>query len=41
MATANLGFEEKLWQMADKLRGSWIRVNIKMLYLDYCFKICI
>ena len=37
MATANLGFEEKLWQMADKLRDQWIRVNIKMLYLDYCF----
>lgn len=22
VATANLGFEEKLWKMADKLRGS-------------------
>ena len=37
MATANLGFEEKLWQMADKLRGSMDSSEYKMLYLDYCF----
>lgn len=40
MATANLGFEEKLWQMADKLRGSmdsgeYKNVVLGLLFLKY------
>jgi len=27
---ANLGFEEKLWQAADKLRITWTLPNISM-----------
>lgn len=40
MATANLGFEEKLWQMADRLRGSmdsgeYKNVVLGLLFLKY------
>lgn len=40
MATANLGFEEKLWSMADKLRGSmdsgeYKNVVLGLLFLKY------
>lgn len=40
MATVNLGFEEKLWQMADKLRGSmdsgeYKNVVLGLLFLKY------
>ncbi|CAH8718682.1 type I restriction-modification system subunit M [Paenibacillus thiaminolyticus] len=40
MATANLGFEEKLWGMADKLRGSmdaaeYKHVALGLLFLKY------
>lgn len=40
MATANIGFEEKLWQMADKLRGSmdsseYKHVVLGLLFLKY------
>lgn len=40
MATANLGFEEKLWKMADKLRGSmdsgeYKNVVLGLLFLKY------
>lgn len=40
VATANLGFEEKLWQMADKLRGSmdsgeYKNVVLGLLFLKY------
>lgn len=40
MATANLGFEEKLWSMADKLRGSmdaaeYKHVALGLLFLKY------
>ncbi len=40
MATANLGFEEKLWAMADKLRGSmdaseYKHVVLGLLFLKY------
>lgn len=40
MATANIGFEEKLWQMADKLRGSmdaseYKNVVLGLLFLKY------
>ena len=40
MATANLGFEEKLWKMADKLRGSmdsgeYKNVILGLLFLKY------
>lgn len=32
MATANIGFEEHLWGMADKLRGSMDSGEYKMSY---------
>lgn len=40
MATANIGFEEKLWSMADKLRGSmdsgeYKNVVLGLLFLKY------
>lgn len=40
MATANIGFEEKLWSMADKLRGSmdsseYKHVVLGLLFLKY------
>lgn len=40
MATANLGFEENLWKMADKLRGSmdsgeYKNVVLGLLFLKY------
>ncbi|WP_019638851.1 type I restriction-modification system subunit M [Paenibacillus fonticola] len=40
MATANIGFEEKLWAMADKLRGSmdaaeYKHVALGLLFLKY------
>lgn len=40
MATANVGFEEKLWEMADKLRGSmdasdYKHVALGLLFLKY------
>ncbi|OME46854.1 N-6 DNA methylase [Paenibacillus odorifer] len=40
MATANIGFEEKLWGMADKLRGSmdsaeYKHVALGLLFLKY------
>ncbi|MCM3028092.1 type I restriction-modification system subunit M [Bacillus safensis] len=40
MVTANLGFEEKLWKMADKLRGSmdsgeYKNVVLGLLFLKY------
>ena len=40
MATANIGFEEKLWSMADKLRGSmdaaeYKHVALGLLFLKY------
>lgn len=37
MATANLGFEEKLWKMADKLRGSMDSGEYKNVVLGYYF----
>ena len=40
MATANIGFEEQLWSMADKLRGSmdsgeYKNVVLGLLFLKY------
>src|SRR5688572_28584187 len=40
MTTANIGFEEKLWSMADKLRGSmdageYKNVVLGLLFLKY------
>lgn len=32
MATANLGFEQKLWEMADQLRGSMDSGEYKNAY---------
>jgi type I restriction enzyme M protein len=37
MATANIGFEEKLWQMADKLRGSMDAAEYKHVVLGLLF----
>lgn len=37
MATANLGFEEKLWSMADKLRGSMDAAEYKHVVLGLLF----
>jgi len=31
--TDNLGFEEKLWKMADKLRNNMMLLSINMLFL--------
>lgn len=37
MATANIGFEEKLWLMADKLRGSMDAAEYKHVVLGLLF----
>ena len=37
MATANIGFEEKLWSMADKLRGSMDAAEYKHVVLGLLF----
>src|SRR5690606_9151657 len=37
MATANIGFEEKLWSMADKLRGSMDSAEYKNVVLGLLF----
>lgn len=37
MATANIGFEEKLWSMADKLRGSMDSAEYKHVVLGLLF----
>ncbi|NIK70440.1 class I SAM-dependent DNA methyltransferase [Paenibacillus sp. BK720] len=37
MATANLGYEEKLWSMADKLRGSMDAAEYKHVVLGLLF----
>jgi type I restriction enzyme M protein len=37
MATANLGFEERLWSMADKLRGSMDSAEYKHVVLGLLF----
>jgi hypothetical protein len=36
MPTANIGFEEKLWSMADKLRGTMMRRSTSM-WCSGCF----
>src|SRR5699024_4514220 len=37
LSTANLGFEEKLWAMADKLRGSMDAAEYKHVVLGLLF----